>query len=151
MGKCLEQNIDVYYLFIDFQSVYDTVWRKEIWNEMHKLGFQKKLVNLCIVLNNEVYAIVKIGRHLSSEFKVNKGLTQGYAIAPLLFNVVLEIAIRSSKVEAKGTTFDKCNQIMTHADDVVIIGRRIQDVKETFTSLVEQTNKRGSEINGKIL
>jgi hypothetical protein len=25
MEKCWEQNIDVYYLFIDFQSAYDTV------------------------------------------------------------------------------------------------------------------------------
>jgi sorting nexin-29 len=147
MEKCWEQNIDAYYLFIDFQSAYDTIWRKEIWNEMHKLGFPKKLVNLCRILNNEVYAIVKIGRHLPSEFKVNKGLRQGDAIAPSLFNVVLEIAIRRFKVETKGTIFDKCNQIMAYANDVVIMGRRIQDVKETFT-LIEQTNKMGLEING---
>jgi sorting nexin-29 len=76
-------------------------------------------------------------------------LRQGDAIAPLLFNVVLEIAIRRSQVETKGTIFDKCNQIMAYADDVVIMGRRIQDVKETFTSLVEQTNKMGLEINRK--
>jgi hypothetical protein len=42
MEKCWEQNIDVYYLFIDFQSAYDTIWRKEIWSEMHKSGFPKK-------------------------------------------------------------------------------------------------------------
>jgi sorting nexin-29 len=120
---------------------------------MYKLGFPKKLVNLCRILNNEVYATVKSGRHLSSEFKVNKGLRQGDAIAPLLFNVVLEIAIRRSKVETEGNIFNKCNQRMAYADDVVIMGRRIQDVKETFTSLVEQTNKQtnkmGLEINGK--
>jgi hypothetical protein len=28
MEECWEQNIDVYYVFIDFQSAYDTVWRK---------------------------------------------------------------------------------------------------------------------------
>jgi sorting nexin-29 len=55
-------------------------------------------------------------------------LRQGDAIAPLLFNVVLEIAIRRSKVETEGTIFNKCNQIMAYAD-VVIMGRRIQDVK----------------------
>jgi hypothetical protein len=31
---------------------------------------------------------------------------------------------------------------MAYVVDVVIMGRRIQDVKETFTSLVEQTNKQ---------
>jgi len=35
-----------------------------------------------------MYAKVKIGKHLSSEFRVNKGLRQGDAIAPSLFNIV---------------------------------------------------------------
>ena len=42
---------------------------------------------------SEIYAKVKIGKHLASEFKVNKGMRQGDAIAPVLFNVVLETAI----------------------------------------------------------
>jgi hypothetical protein len=72
-----------------------TLWRKEIWSEMHKLGFlKKKLVKFCRTFNNERYAKVIIGEHLSSEFKVNKGLRQGDSISRLLFNIVLEIAIR---------------------------------------------------------
>jgi len=35
---------------------------------------------------------------------------------------------------------------MAYADDVVIVGRRLQDLNEVFTSLVEQTNKMGLEI-----
>ena len=76
-------------------------------------------------------------------------MREGEANAPLLFNVVLETAIRRSKVETWGTIFDKRSQIMAYADDVVIMGRRLQDVEEVFTSLVEQTNKIGLEINAK--
>ena len=43
---------------------------------------------------------------------------------------------------------DKCSQIMAYADDVVITGRRLQDV-EVFASFFEQTNKMGLEINEK--
>jgi len=92
--------------------------------------------------------MVKIGKHLSSEFKVNKGLRQADAIAPLLFNTVLDIAIRRSKVETWGTIFDICSKIMAYGDNVVIIGRRLQDVEEVFTSLVKQTNKIELEVNG---
>jgi hypothetical protein len=63
----------IHYLFIDFQAAYDNVWRNEIWSEMHKLGFPKKLVNLCRILNNEIYAKVKNG-NLSPEFEVMKVL-----------------------------------------------------------------------------
>jgi hypothetical protein len=36
---------------------------------------------------------------------------------------------------------------MAHADDIVIMGRSIHDVKETFTALIEQKSKLGLEIN----
>ena len=42
LEKCCEQNIEVHNLFIRFQTAYDTVWRKEIWSEMYKLGFPQK-------------------------------------------------------------------------------------------------------------
>jgi hypothetical protein len=53
----------------------------------------KKLVIWSRILNNEIYAKVKSGKHLYSEFKVSKGLRQGYAIATLLLNSVLNVAI----------------------------------------------------------
>jgi hypothetical protein len=40
---------------------------------------------------------------------------------------------------------------MAYTDDIVIVGRRLQDVKETFTALLEQTSKLGLEINEKRL
>ena len=93
---------------------------------MHELQTQKT-VNLCKILNN---VKVKICKHLTSEFKVNKSLRQGNAIAPLLINVVLETAIRRSNVETVGNIFDKCSQIMDYGDDLVIMWRKLQDVQE---------------------
>jgi hypothetical protein len=59
-------------------------------------------------------------------------------------NVVFEIAIRRYTVEILSIVFDKCSHIVAHVDDV-IMGRRLQDFKEVFISLVEQTNKMGLE------
>ena len=57
---------------------------------MHKLGFLQQLVKLCRILSNEIYAKIQFGKHWSSEFKVNKGSSQRDAIAPLLFEKVIE-------------------------------------------------------------
>jgi hypothetical protein len=38
---------------------------------------------------------------------------------------------------------------MAFADDVLTLRKRLQDVKEAFTSLVEQINKMGLQINKK--
>jgi len=54
-----------------------TLWRKLVWCKMHKIASPKKLVKLCRISNNEIYAEVKIGKHLYSKFKVNKGLRRG--------------------------------------------------------------------------
>jgi hypothetical protein len=64
-----------------------------------------------------------------------------------LFTVVLEIAIRRSVVVTGGTICDKCRQIMAYADGMIIMGTRLQDVAEVFTSLVEQPNKIALKIN----
>jgi len=55
-------------------------------------------------------------------------LRKGDAIAPSLFTLVFEISIRRSKVESRGTIFHKCSQIKAYANDVIIMGRRLQDV-----------------------
>jgi hypothetical protein len=72
-------------------------------------------------------------------------LREGEAIAPLLFNVVLGTEIGISKVETRGTTFDRCSQMMTYTDDVVVMGRGLQDVEEVFTTVVGKTNEMGLE------
>ena len=46
LEKCWEQNVHVHHLNFDFKVAHDTVWRKEMWSEMHKLGFPEKLVKL---------------------------------------------------------------------------------------------------------
>jgi hypothetical protein len=43
---------------------------------------------------NETYSKVRIGKLLSDKFPIPKGLKQGDALSPLLFNFVLEYAIR---------------------------------------------------------
>jgi c-di-AMP phosphodiesterase-like protein len=54
------------------------------------------------------------------------------AIAPLLFNAVLEIAIGRSRVKTRGNIFDKCSQVVACADNVVVVGRRFKDVKSSL-------------------
>ena len=57
------------------------------------------------------------------------------AIAPLLLNIVLETAIRRYKAETKQTVFDKCSRIRAFADDVVIMGRSLRDMKKYLRHL----------------
>jgi hypothetical protein len=53
-----------------------------------------KLVRLIKNVFNETYTKVHTGKHLSDSFPIHNGLKEGDALSPLLFNFVLEYAIR---------------------------------------------------------
>jgi len=61
-------------------------------------------------------------------------LRKGDAIAPLLFNIALKIAIRRSNREKWGNIFGKRSLIMAFDDNMLIMARRLQDVEEVFRS-----------------
>jgi hypothetical protein len=65
--------------------------------------FPKKLVEICKIISKAAYAILKVGKETSCDFTLKKGLRKGDAIAPLLFNVALEIAVQHSETETSGT------------------------------------------------
>jgi hypothetical protein len=46
MILCCEHYTNAHQPFTDFQAAYDTVWRKETWSEIHKLGPQIPLQKL---------------------------------------------------------------------------------------------------------
>jgi hypothetical protein len=58
-----------------------------------------KLVRLIKMCLNETYSKVRISKYLSGNFPIQNGLKQGDALSPMLFNFVLEYAIR--KVQEK--------------------------------------------------
>ncbi|KAJ4450459.1 hypothetical protein ANN_01884 [Periplaneta americana] len=78
-----------------------------------------------------------------------RSFRQGDGLAPLLFNIALHIAIIKSEVQINGTIFNKTQQVLGYTDDVIIFGRRIQDVEEALIALDKETQKLGFKINTK--
>ena len=54
-----------------------------------------RLIKMCL---NETYSIVQVSQHLSVMFPITNYLKQGDALSPLLFNFVLEYAIKMVQV-----------------------------------------------------
>ena len=67
---------------------------------------------------------------MSDMFPIRSGLKQGDALSPLLFNFVLDWAIRRVQVNQDGLKLNGTHQLLAYVDDVNIVGGRVRAVKE---------------------
>ena len=88
-----------------------------------------------------------MGKNLSDMFPIRNGLKQGDAVSPLLFNFVLEYAIRRVQVNQDGLTLNGTHQVLAYADDVNILRGRVHTVKENAEALVVATKEIGLEVD----
>jgi hypothetical protein len=92
-------------------------------------------------------AQVKIQAHLTEPFKIRQGLKQGDGLAPSLFNVALEYAIKKLTVNVKGMLEFQASQVVGYADDICLLSRNIRTIKEEYQQLKEATMEIGLKIN----
>jgi hypothetical protein len=74
----------------------------ELYNILIEFGIPKKLVRLIKMCLTETYGRVRMGKNLSEMFPIKNGLKQGDALLSLLFNFVLEYAIKGVQVNQDG-------------------------------------------------
>ena len=94
----------------------------------------------------ETYSRVRVGKNLSHMFPVRKGLKQGDALSPLLFNFALEYAIRRVQVNQDGLKLNGTHHLLVYANDFNILGGSIHTVKEIAAALVVASKEIGLEV-----
>jgi hypothetical protein len=133
-------------LLIDFKQAYGTVDRKYLFEVLKEFGIPKKLVNLIKMTLIDSNCRVKIQGQLSSIFKVKVGLRQGDALSTILFNILLEKAIRNIEINPNVTIFNRTRQYLAYAD-VVILGRSMRAIEEVLAQSKHTALKAGLTIN----
>jgi hypothetical protein len=96
-----------------------------------------KLVRLTEMCLNEKYCKVHICKHLSDSFPFQNSLKQGDALSPLLFNFLLEYAIRKGQENQVGLKLNVSHQLLVYADDANLLGDNIEIIKIKAETLVE--------------
>lgn len=74
---------------------------------------------------NQTWSEVRIVQHLSVAFAIQDSLKQRYTLLPVLFNFVLECAIRKVQENQKGLVWNGRRQLLGCADDIDILSENM--------------------------
>uniref|UniRef100_A0A8D9DWW4 Craniofacial development protein 2 n=1 Tax=Cacopsylla melanoneura TaxID=428564 RepID=A0A8D9DWW4_9HEMI len=147
VSKCYEFNKDLHCLLIDFRKAYDSVIKEEIWKEMNQQRIPSKLIKLTKACMSESRCKVRVNGKLTDSFEVKSGLKQGDCLSPILFNLVLEKAIRKVTETNEGITMGQIINILAYADDIILIAETEDGLKTLARTLVDEATPFGLEIN----
>jgi len=140
-----------YAAFIDFKKAYDSIDRNHLWHKMENLGLPTNSRIYCAIRNlyNNLKCCVRVHGFKSDWFEVLSGLRQGCVLSPIMFNMYINDLVINLKGRCNGIPIGGENvTCLLYADDVVLLARNEQDLKEMLNVVNQWCMKWNINVNG---
>ena len=166
--KCMEQQRDVYVLFIDLTKAFDSVSRKGLWLILSQMGVPQRMVDLIRQFHDGMNAQV-IGTEEC--FPISNVVKQGCVLAPNLFNILFSVMLSSALKDCtagipiryrmdkglftkgcfkyKSCTTTALVRDLLYADDAALVAHSEEELQELADRLSQATKKFGLTISTK--
>ncbi|KAK2180435.1 hypothetical protein NP493_443g04030 [Ridgeia piscesae] len=115
--KCIEQDRQLYMVFVDFSKAFDTVGRTGLWQLPRKYGCPDKFITITMIaaLHAGMMANVSVGGEVSESF----GVTNGVKLFSIFLSAMLDEAFRDMGggvyIQYRQNA-DLCNQDQDYSD-----------------------------------
>ncbi|KAI5715312.1 hypothetical protein M8J77_013954 [Diaphorina citri] len=135
----LEREQSLIFVFIDLEKAYDRVPREEIWRCMREKKVPEKYVRIVQDMYDRVSTKIRSSVGLTERIPTEVGLHQGSALSPYLFDVIIDVLTKDVRREAPWC--------MLFADDVVLCGKKKEEMEEWLNEWRTSLEERGLKIN----
>ena len=142
--------------FIDFRKAFDSVNRSRMFEILIAYGIPTTIVNAIKVMYKDTHATVMTPEGQTDPFTIMTGVLQGDPLAPFLFIIVLDYALRSSITSNYGFTLKRRRSRrysperlsdLDYADDIALLEDQINSAQELLTAVEKACQEVGLFLN----
>jgi hypothetical protein len=81
----------VFWCFIDFEKVFDSINRETLWYKMRMKGTSSNMINCIKSMYDNVQFCIKCGKNeVTDSVNQTGGVRQGCGLSPFLFNIFID-------------------------------------------------------------
>ena len=132
MEKAREFQKNIYLGFIDYAKAFDCVDHNKLWKILKEMGILDHLICLLRNLYAGQEATVRTGHGTTDCFQIGKGVSQGCALSPCLFNSHAEYIMRNARLDEAQTGIKIAGRninILRYADDTTLMAESEEELK----------------------
>ena len=154
-------NLKAILTFIDFKKAFDSIHRGKMMRILKAYGIPPNLLSAIEKMYTNTMAKVVSPDGETDMFEITAGVLQGDTLAPFLFIIVLDYALRravAGREEELGFTISRRKSrrhpkvVLTDldfADDISLLSDEIEQAQDLLLSVEKECNKVGLGINAK--
>ncbi|MEG7522405.1 MAG: reverse transcriptase family protein, partial [Chromatiales bacterium] len=141
--RCQKTNI----AFLDVSKAFDSVSHQSILLAAASAGIPPPLVAYIESLYRDTKTRLRVNEELSPEISVNRGVKQGDPLSPILFNAVIDLALRHADTRIGVPVGEEILSCLAFADDLVLFSTTPKGLQMQFYIIEFALKKCGLALN----
>ena len=142
-ARCQSTNI----AFLDVSKAFDSVSHESIFLAAASAGIPDPLVRYIRSVYTGSQTQLRVNGTLSQAISVNRGVRQGDPLSPVLFNSVIDLALRHIDQGIGVSVGQEKLSCLAFADDLVLLASTPKGLQTQFNSIELDLGKCGLELN----
>jgi hypothetical protein len=152
LRRCIERRLrhgqPAVVCFIDFAAAFDSIHRDSMWAILRKCNLPSLFVDILRDMYSGASSWVRTGSGNSNTFSIRTGVRQGCVLSPVLFNLVLDWALKKAVTAGDGVMCSDLDVVcdLEYADDIAILQPDEASCQSLLDRIAESAGRLGLTI-----